>query len=198
MTALIPYQEQQEIEQESSKAKRVKDMLLGIDIRTSEHIAQVTPLLQHIKGDLKRLVEQKERITKPLNDALRNVRDLFRPAEDTLKECETILKQRIGTAQQAINEANRKAQLATQAALAAHDVRAAALASGSIQSTEAPQGLGIRQVWVGRVVDASKLPREFLMPDERRIREHVAKFGQANPIPGVLVEADTRISVRAR
>ena len=166
-------------------------------VRSSEDIAAVSPLLQHIKGDMKRLKERKERITKPLNEALKEIRDFFRPAEQRLEEAEVLLKSAIGAAQKAIYEANRIAQLQTQQALQQGDVRLAAQVSGAIQGTEAPAGLSFRERFTYRVVNAAVIPREFLMPDDKRIKDHVSKHGMANPIPGILVEPEVQVVARA-
>jgi hypothetical protein len=183
--------------EEHHKAAAALAMIEGFVIVTPTDIDAATPLLQHIKGNLNRVIDRKEEITKPLNAALKAVRDLFRPSENALKECERILKLKIATANNNIREANRIAQLATQAALQQGDVLAAAQHSGAIQSTEAPQGLQLRAVFRCRVVNPAMLPREFLMPDEAKIREHVARYGKQHPIPGVEVSEDTQVIARA-
>jgi len=197
MTSLVPANVGLEAQGETTRAQQAVAMVASIRVQTTEEIAAVSPLLQQIKGELKRLDERKKSITKPLNDALKAVRDLFRPAEDALGQAEGHLKAEIGRAQLAIQEANRAAMEATQAALAQNDVRGAALASGAIQATEAPQGLSYREVYEFRIVDASVLPREFLMPDERRIRAHVAEHGAKAAIPGVVVEKRLAIAARS-
>lgn len=197
MLALVPPEVAPEAQSETSRAQQAVELIRSIHVRTGEDIAAVSPLLQQIKGDMKRLEERKKAIIKPLNDALKAVRDLFRPAEDALGAAEQHLKAQIGHAQQAIQEANRQAMLATQAALAQNDVRTAALASGAIQATEAPQGLSYRDSYEFRIVDASKLPREFLMPDERRIRAYIAEHGERASIPGVAIEKKVSVVARA-
>jgi hypothetical protein len=186
-----------EAHNETTRAKQAVELIKSLRVVTQEHILAASPLLQQIKGDMKRLDERKKAITKPLNDALRSVRDLFRPAEQALEEAERHLKTEIGNAQRNIQEANRLAALATQAALQQHDVRAAALASGAIQATEAPQGISYRDRFEFRIVDAAKLPREFLMPDERRIRAYIAEHGERASIPGVAIEKRVAVVARA-
>lgn len=196
-TLLIPPEAEPEAQAETTRAQRAVAAIKTIKVHTAEQIAIVSPLLQQIKSDQKRLKERKELITRPLNEALRGARDLFRPAEQALEECELYLKQEIGRAQQLLREANLRAMEATQLALAQNDVRAAAQASGAIQSTEAPQGLSFRERFTFRIVNAAILPREFLMPDEKRIREHVSKHGLASNIPGVVVEKDVQVIARS-
>jgi len=196
MTSLVPADVGPEAQGETTRAQQAVAMVASIRVQTTEDIAAVSPLLQQIKGEIKRLEERKKAITKPLNDALKAVRDLFRPAEDALGQAEGHLKTEIGRAQLAIHEANRRAMEATQAALAQNDVRGAALASGSIQATEAPAGISYREVLEFRIVDAAALPRGFLMPDERRIRAYITEHGAKASIPGVVIEK--RLSIAAR
>lgn len=196
-TLMIPPDVAPEAHNETTRAQQAVAAIKSIRVLTQEHIVTVSPLLQQIKGDMKRLDERKKAITKPLNDALRSVRDLFRPAEQALEEAERHLKLEIGNAQQAIREANQRAMFLTQAALQQHDVRAAALASGAIQATEAPQGISFRDRFEFRIVDASKLPREFLMPDERRIRAYIAEHGERAAIPGVVIEKQVGVVARS-
>lgn len=195
MTEIIQYEDPATAANEERKrAEHALAFIQGFDIQTQADIEAATPVLTTIKTNLKRVTERKEVITKPLNEALKSVRDLFRPTENALKECEVILKQKIATAATAIREQNRLAQLATQAALQAGNVYAAAQHSGSIQSTEAPKGLGLRPVFVFRVVNEAMLPREFLKPDEAKIREHVTRYGNTHLIPGVEVAESTQVA----
>jgi hypothetical protein len=54
---------------------------------------------------------------------------------------------------------------------------------------------GTQKVWTFNLIDAAQVPREFLVVDERKIREAV-KAG-ARDIPGVSIFEDTKISVRS-
>lgn len=47
------------------------------------------------------------------------------------------------------------------------------------------------------ISDASLLPREFLMPDEKRIGQMVRMMGAETRIPGVVVTEKIVVSARA-
>lgn len=49
------------------------------------------------------------------------------------------------------------------------------------------EGLHFRRYWKARIVNANKLPREFLKPDEVAINEYVSKNKEKASIPGVEV-----------
>lgn len=196
MDAFITPEVANETQHEAATATAAARDLETLVVVTPVDIELASGLLVEFKKEYKRIVARKEEITKPLNAALRSVRDLFRPAEDAYASAERILKNKIGAAQLAIHEANRLAAAATQAALAAGNVREAAIVSGQIVGTEAPQGISFREQFVYRIVNASILPREFLVPDERKIREHVQKHGLAANIPGVVVEKSVGVIAR--
>lgn len=57
-------------------------------------------------------------------------------------------------------------------------------------------GVVMRDVWCFEITDVTKLPREYMQPDEAAIRKQVqAMKGQAN-IPGVRVRCEKRAAVR--
>lgn len=188
---------EEETRREAQTAKDVLAQLRDLVVETPEQIEIAGAILVDVKGEYKRLDERLKQITAPMNAALKSVRDLFRPALLALEEAESLLKAKISQAQLAIAETNRRAMEATQAALAAGNVRLAAQASSAIVSTEAPSGVSYRDAWTFRVVDASKLPRDFLMPDMKKIAAHVKVHGDKHPIPGVEVVKDVQVVARA-
>lgn len=199
-TTMVPAQEEvaQEMQREAHVAQQAATQLARFVVETQPQIEIASKLLVDLHDQQKRITSRKEEITKPLNAALKSVRDLFAPAENAYKDAVSILKQKIGAAQLAIRTANEEAMRATQAALAAGDVRTAALTSGAITPTDASKGVAYREEWVFRIVNASLLPRDFLMPDEKRIKEHVSKFGLSSPIPGVHVEKSVGVRMTGR
>ena len=62
--------------------RRVSAVVKGaetLNIETKENLITATDILGKIKLIGKEIKENKERVTKPLNEALRNTRELFRP-----------------------------------------------------------------------------------------------------------------------
>lgn len=54
------------------------------------------------------------------------------------------------------------------------------------------EGLHFRRCWKARIVDQSKLPRNFLKPDEVAINEYVSRLKEKASIPGVEVYFEDR------
>lgn len=67
---------------------------------------------------------------------------------------------------------------------------------------DAPRGVrtdegssSVRQVWNFEIVDAAQIPREYLMPDEKKLRAAVRSMG-VRAIPGVHIYEEANVSVR--
>lgn len=76
--------------------------------------------------------------------------------------------------------------------------QAAAMAPPPVVHTEAPKvaGIGSGKTYDFVIEDASKLPREYLIPDEKAIRQVVKGLKERTNIPGVRVFEVRRTSVR--
>lgn len=59
------------------------------------------------------------------------------------------------------------------------------------------KGVSTRKIWTHRIVDEAKLPREFLMPDEQKIKRYVSAMGEETNIAGVYVYSKAQVSARA-
>ena len=71
--------------------------------------------------------------------------------------------------------------------------------SSSVTSELAPPpNVGTRDVWKFLVENPELVPRQFCSPDERKIRAHVAAYGDKQPIAGVNIFADVQVSVRTK
>lgn len=65
------------------------------------------------------------------------------------------------------------------------------------QEEEKLEGVSFVEVWTYTIDDTSKIPREYMIPDEKKIRDVVkAMKGDAN-IPGVKIFADKQVRARA-
>lgn len=195
---VVPPSVAEETARAAVPAQHAARELATLEVHTPQDIEIASDLLKDVKRDLNRLIARKEEITKPLSAALKSVRDLFRPAEDAYKDAEAILKRKIGDAQLRIRQANEEAMRAAQAALAENNYRQAALASSNIQATQAPQGISFQAQYEWRVVDAAAIPREYLVPDEKKISAVVKAQGREamRAIPGIVVEEKLGVVAR--
>lgn len=65
-------------------------------------------------------------------------------------------------------------------------------------STPKVAGVSTKTVWLFEVTDQAAVPREFLMVDERRIREFVQTLKESAKIPGVRIYSEQQVAAGSR
>ena len=174
--------------------------------------------LKSIKGFLKSIEDARTRITKPINDSLREVNAQAKEAAAPFLESEAKIKRAMiaysdeqdrlqREEQRRLNEAAEKERLrlqeiADRAAAKGQtnkaeqfEERAQAVTAPVVQ-TQAPKvaGVSIPKVWTFEITDEDVIPREYLVVDESRIRRVVTALKGDTKIPGVRVLEQKRIS----
>ena len=86
------------------------------------------------------------------------------------------------------------------AAYSIEQAKAAAVAAPGVIAQEPPkvEGVSIRKGWAFRITDATKIPRKYLVPDERAIAGVVKALGQEARIPGVEVYEATTVAASGK
>ena len=166
------------------------EAVTGLVIETQEHMAGAADLLHAIKQGEKTITVRKEEITRPLMDALASARDLFAPLILGCKEAETVLKYKMKTymdkeeARVALEKSRIEKRL--DKGTMRQDTGIAKLEdlSKTTATTSGQTGtVKSRMVTKLRVVDESVIPREYLVPDMKKIGEAVLHEGKS--VPGV-------------
>jgi hypothetical protein len=62
---------------------------------------------------------------------------------------------------------------------------------------ELPEGITAAETWKGKVVDETLIPREYLIPDLKKLSEHTKIYKETTKIPGWKVSLEKTLSVRA-
>lgn len=173
----------QEIETEKNDISEALEEAEKLEIETQEDVDFVQAELINIKQQWQQWEEKRKGITKPMNDALREVRALFKPVQDGLKSLESVLKRKLLQAKE--REAAEQARLLAAASQAEkpEEVKAA-LIRASETRVEMP-GASVIETWRWEVVDANAIPREYLIPDEKKINAVVRAAKENTNIPGV-------------
>lgn len=189
-----------------------------IVIGTAEQYNVAADYLKSIKGMLNQIENARTRITKPINESLREVNKQAKEASAPLETAEQQIKRAmIGYTteqdrlrreeQRKADENARKEQerLNAQAAKAAAagkvekaeqlQERAATVVAPVIQR-EAPKvsGVSMRTAWLFEVTDPAAVPREYLMVDEVKVRKVVGALQGATNIPGIRVYSEKRMA----
>lgn len=132
-----------------------------------------------VKGKMSRWTTEQERIRREQEAQLRE--QARREEEDRrLREAEELERQ--GEAE------------------AAQELVSAPVATPTVvipKSVPKVEGISTRRTWKFRIVNESIIPRDYLMPDEKKIGGVARSMGEAARIPGVEVYAEDTISGRA-
>lgn len=177
--------------------------------------------LKQIKGALKRLDDLRNNMTRPLDVAKKAIMDFFRAPEEKLTRAESGIKRAmIGYSQEQervrqeeqrradeaarkeqakLAEQARKAEAAGKVERAAQLEERAATVVAPVIHREAPRvsGINTRDVWKFEITDASKVPREFLMVDESKLRRYVSAMKGDSVVAGVRVYSEKQMAAGA-
>lgn len=175
--------------------------------------ARVTELLTIAASTSKRVEEARLEITRPLKAKAKEIEDAVRPLAEALEGLITAGKRKVLEWQR--REAERVRREREERERQEADARRAAQAAATASQKpvpvpapappipDAPRGVrtdygtaSVRQSWDFEIVDASKLPPAFVMPNEKAIR--AAVNAGSREIPGVRVFQRQDLAVRVR
>ena len=183
----------------SKDAEGVLVLAQGYAIDSVQMFELAADELKSIKGKMKELDDRRKSITKPLDEAKARVMDLFRRPLELLGQAETVLKRAMLTFQQAqekkrqAEEAEarrvaaaeqerlrREAEKAAKAAEKKGNVEAAEQLRANVPVVPVPtvaaepvkvRGISTRTIWKARVLDANKVPRQYLVVNEKMLND---------------------------
>lgn len=204
---------QQEIEHNTES---VMHFSKSITIADSESYSQAAEALKSLKGAMKRIKDW----IKPMKDhthrAWKSVCEKEHDLMDPLEAEESRLKDgmagyiRESEMLQAEKQARLQDQAKLQAAINAEE-QGCTQTADKIMSGEAmtpviyadlviPQvdGISVKRQWEFSIADKSKIPLEFLIPDEKQIKKIVQASGKhaENIIPGISVRESIEIAAK--
>lgn len=183
----------------ASEGEQVLEVVRDYKIETHEELTTVATWLREVKSKRNELERQEKEITQPINTALRKVRELFKPAKKFWADAELLLKSKIGAAKLLEERRNQAALQEAADAHAAGDTEGVVAATAKVTTTADVPGVTTYTKWTFVIEDESLLPREFLMPNDKLIKEHCSHSTdrQPTPIPGVKFIPDVQVSARA-
>lgn len=163
------------VKQQATKALSAAEALT---IKTTEDAEQAADILSKIKTVGKMIKERKEKITKPLQEALNSARDLFKPIEQNHAEAERIIKgkmlawqdaedKRIAKETEKVTTKMGEGKMTTEKAVAKIEQ------IGEVQKTVTGKvgQMSTREVPKYRILDEEQVPREFCSPDMVKIKK---------------------------
>ena len=160
--------------QEAIKIAEEKAMTLAdnsrIKVNSQPTLDQAKISLTQVKEIKKIVQEKKDSVVKPLNEALKNTRALFKPIEDKVDIIETYLKSEVLKYNTKLLQEQRKREEEAQS-----KIEAGATFEEATKSVERIEkkidAIPTRKIKRLKIIDASKIERQFLVPDEQAIKE---------------------------
>ncbi len=190
---------QQQAASDAETSANVLALVQSSPITSAEQFTEAGEELKELKGEIKRVTGLRDEAVKPLQAVIDTVKSWFAPALTRLNEAEQTRKRQIGTYLEAKTAQENVARLALQAAVQAGEglAGAAALTALATATDSAPKvaGISATKIWDFEITDVTKIPREFLQPNESAIRAFVKAAKREDAIPGV--RAFEKISIRA-
>lgn len=179
------------IEAKREEARAYLEACRQFQIDSQDSADTAAKMMAEFKRLRNELEDQRTGITKPMNAALRKVNGLFKPVIEYYDSCERALKDSVAR----FLGAQRAAQDAALSEVAAGNEAALAVAHGQ-ENIETPATLSPSSVWVVESVDPAQIPREYMLPDMRKIAAVVKAAGKDHGIPGVIAKQEIRIANR--
>lgn len=151
---------------------------------TFEKAAQI---LKSIKEYKEAVQEQKDKIIKPLNEALKNTREMFAPLEEKILVVEKFMKSEALNYNNKLIEEQKKREAEAQSKIEAGE--SFEKATKSVARVEQKvASIPTRKVQKLLIEDATLIPRNFLIPDESKIKDAL-KAGYT--VPGCKMVEET-------
>ncbi len=187
----------------------------GLDITTNEQFQETGAFVQGIKSKQKEVKDHYEQKRVQTYEKYKAVTTEISSYIDSLVKAERIVKKKLGVyreeqarkhreeSQRLLAEARKKEEerLLAEAEETGDDsiLDDELIIPQPVVETEVPamKGVSFTTVWKFEVVNVSELPREYLMPDERYIRDVVKALKGNTKIPGIRVYSDQQVGARA-
>lgn len=163
-------------------------------IVTQEDLQGATVLLSELNRKLDTLKEEKEKVTKPLNEALKQERARFKPYEEALQGAVDQIKDAMKSFIAKEEEAKAKALIDLRAGNTTATEAIATIAENNTQGAKTTQGaVSFVEVKAFRIIDITKVPHDYLLPNETMIRQAMK---EGKPIAGVEYYTEKQIRNR--
>lgn len=179
-------------EELSGKGSDLGTQALSLSIESAEDMGTATLILTEANRLLDAVTKEKERVTKPLNEALRNERSRWKPIEETLSGAVASLRSKMSAYQTAerarvrseeeriaarVGEGRGKIRVET----AVRKIGEVAVPEPKVEASNGGS-VKFRTVRKFEVIDVSLLPKECMLANETQIRKLMAAGIE---VPGV-------------
>ena len=183
------------------------------EVKTQDEANITTRIAGAAKSEIKLIETKRKDITAPINDVVKKINGLCKEVTDPLTEIENLAKKRLNSfhafqemERQKIAEAERQRAVEEQKRLDAKakelgveapivpEILAPEKTNSTCTRTEHGTSY-TKKIWSFTIQNASEIPLEYLIIDERKIKEAV-KAGIRN-IPGVNIYEQSSVAIRS-
>lgn len=199
-------EQSKEIQEVHTQTSSIVSAAKSIVIENDFDLNKASIVAKDISDTKKSVEERRQFFVRPLNEQVKKVNDLFKILAAPLLEADTLIRSKVGAYRTAQAEVARKEQ-ARLDALAAKQ-QAALDKKAEKQGVEAPiitapvvaqpaakvGHASMRKDWRFTIVDAAKVPADYLVVDESKIRKAIA--GGVREIAGVKIYQEETVVIR--
>ncbi len=189
-TAIVP----QEVQVEAKRdAVRLTKMANEIVVTSKEQEEFAYELLINIKKGLKTIESQRKKITKPLNDSLKEVNGMFKMLAAPFKDADKLARDKIMEFRLAEEEKAQKEQERREKIQASHEKKGHQTHDlAEVEPEVASETVTVKR-WVWEVVDLNEVPREFFSLNQVAVNT-VVREG-ARDIAGLRIYQEEKVRV---
>ncbi len=149
---------------EKQAAPQIKQ-ISSLKVTCKDDYNTAAELMKSVKGIAKQAKEKEESLTEPLKQVIKDIQSLFKPFRTQVAELEADTKSKM----LAFVESSSKQQAQLSQRFEDGEIKKV---STLVSKTSALTiDSNVRKTWKAVEIDASKTPREYLVPDETLIRE---------------------------
>jgi hypothetical protein len=202
MSTELSIETQPEVREALSSIASLEQFAADFAVTTPAQYSAGAEDLQRVKSAAAKLEATRTGMTGPLNASLKRINDFFRAPAQRLLDIEKIIKRKLrdfsdaedarrAEEQRKLNEKAERERLRLQAIAdnaaakgqekkqETFETRAAAVVAPVVER-QVPKiaGLSKRDNWTYDLLDESKLPREYTMPDHVKLRKFVKAMGK--------------------
>ena len=174
-----------EAEEYQNQVSFVKEKAGELTITSDEDMTIASDLLNDIKKVETVISERKQAITRPLMSALASARDLFKPLETGYAEAKTTIKGKMlsysaDEEARIVKESERVEKRVEKGTMKVETAARKLEEAGEVKKTYSGgrSKTSIRTVQKVRIVDESQIPREYLIPDMKKITDAILRQGE--------------------
>lgn len=184
----LPSKVKQELESDTNDYHEALTAIQNFELDDQEGLEIAKEAIHEVKNKWKELEDKRKEYTSPLVKLQRLINADFKPAQDALKQMESTWKKKVSDYQLKIEEERQRLLVEAKKAQAKGNLKKVQAAMTQMAETDADmEGVSFREKWTYTITQPKKLPREFTIPDERKIAAYVREHKDKTKIIGVKV-----------